>query len=187
MWPAAGISGIKLSAAFSARSGVVVASTRWMSMCSAAGCLGLRRSTSSVRATISRGALVRATVGHPIAPGPQVHHRLDVEHGDVEVGGELLVHGAHRLGVGGVVGRAVVGTARVALGQGVDERALTRRRLALERLRLLNQLVGVRLLVGLHDRVDVRAEHQRLAPVGDGQGRDRGAPLRGRPAVLRRG
>ena len=114
-------------------------------------------------------ALVRPAVGHPVAPRPQVHHRLDVEHGDVEVGGELLVHGAHRVGVSLVVGRAVVGAARVALGQRVDERALTRRGPALERLRLLNQLVGVRLLVGLHHRVDVGAEDQRLAPVGDGQ------------------
>ncbi len=126
-------------------------------------------------------ALVRLAVGHPVAPGPQVHHRLDVEHRDVEVVRELLMHAAHRLGVGGVVGGAVVGAARVALREGVDERLLARRRLGGQRLRLLDHLEGVRLFVGLHHRVDVGPEHQRLAPVGDGERRIEPRRLAERP------
>ena len=61
------------------------------------------------------GAGVRLAVAHPVAPGPQVHHRLDVEHRDVGVVGELRVHGPHGVRVGLVVGVAVFGLARVAL------------------------------------------------------------------------
>ena len=74
-----------------------------------------------------RGALVRSPVGHPVAPGAQVHHRLDVEHRDVGVVGKALVHLAHGLGVRAIVGRAVLGRAGVARREGVDQRPLARR------------------------------------------------------------
>ncbi len=53
MCPAAGINVSSVSAAFSARSGVLVDSMRWMYMCRAPGCFGCARITCSVRATIS--------------------------------------------------------------------------------------------------------------------------------------
>ncbi len=60
---------------------------------------------------------VRTSVRHPVVPRPQVHHRLDVEHRDVEVAREAAVHRAHGLGVGAIVGGAVGGPAAVAPGQ----------------------------------------------------------------------
>jgi hypothetical protein len=112
-----------------------------------------------------RRALVRRAVRHPVAPRPQVHHRLRVHGGDVEVLRVLLLQRAHRGGVGLVARLAVLLLAGVALGQRVDHVALARRRLRLQRDRLLRQLVGLRLVVGVHRRVDVRPQHQRLAPV----------------------
>ena len=85
------------------------------------------------------------------------------------IGGEARADLAHRVGVGAIVGRAVIRGARVARREGVDQRALPWRCGARQRLRLLHELEGVRLVVGLHQRVDVRAEHERLSPVGHGQ------------------
>jgi hypothetical protein len=74
-------------------------------------------------------ARVRLAVAHPVAPRAQVHHRLDVEGGDVEVVGELRVHGLHGVGIRLVVGVAALGLARVPMVERLDERTLAGRRL----------------------------------------------------------
>ena len=74
------------------------------------------------------------------------------------------------------------GRAGVPCGERVDERTLAWRRLRLQRLRLAHEFERVRLVVGLHQRVDVRPQHQGLAPVGHRQSRAEAGRLAERPA-----
>ena len=108
---------------------------------------------------------VRCSVGHPVVPRPQVHHRLGVECCDVEVVQIALRHLAHRLRVGLIAVGALIGVARIAFGQGIDQRPLLLGGLRLQRHGLLRDLVGSRLGLGVHGRIDVRTEHERLPPI----------------------
>ena len=54
----------------------------------------------------------------------------------------------------------------------------------LQRHRLLHHLVGLRLLVGLHQRVDVGPQHERLTPIGHRQVGIETRRLAKRPACL---
>ena len=135
-------------------------------MCRAPGCFGYLADHPFRERDDLRRALVRSPVGHPVPPGTQIHHRLDVQHRDVGVVRKALVHLAHRLGVRTIVGRAVIGGAGIARCECVDQGLLARRGGALQRLGLLHELERVRFVVGLHERVDVGPEHQRLTPVG---------------------
>jgi hypothetical protein len=117
------------------------------------------------------GLGVGDAVAGPVVPWPQVHQRLGVERPRVEVIGEGKGYLPHRLGIGVVGGLAVFGAAGVARRQGVDIGPFTLRRGCLHRHRLLRQLAGARLVGGIHGRIDVRSQHQSLAPVGHGQRR----------------
>ena len=112
------------------------------------------------------GARVWSAIALPVAPRPQVHHRLDIEHRGVEIIREPLVHTAHRVRVRRVARLPIRRRSEYRSRQRVDVRLLARRGAPLHRHRLLHQLVRLRLLVGLHQRVDVRTEHERLTPVG---------------------
>lgn len=84
---------------------------------------------------ISGGDVSGGGVLHPKRPGLQVHERLRVDGGNVEVSLVLLVEGGHGAGEGDVELRlishgelggvsAVAGFGGVALGEGIDEVAL---------------------------------------------------------------
>ena len=80
------------------------------------------------------GGLARAQV--PQLPRCEVHQRVRVEGGDVQIVGCELVNGAHGLGIGRVPDGAVLRglRGRVALAQRLDERALGRRGPAAQRV-----------------------------------------------------
>ena len=61
------------------------------------------------------GARMRRPIALPVAPRPQVHHRLDVEHRRVEIVGESLLQTMHRIGVGRVARLSIRGATGVAL------------------------------------------------------------------------
>jgi hypothetical protein len=73
------------------------------------------------------GARLWRPIGRPEVPGPQVHHRIGEEGGDLEVVRELPGGLAHRVGVGAVeLGALGRGIGRVALGDGLDHGPLRR-------------------------------------------------------------
>ena len=101
----------------------------------------------------------------PVVPRAQVHQRFGVERRDVVVVRELRRDLAHGGGVGRVERHAVgLGVGRIAGREREDQRLLARARLAGERLRVADRRIGGRDRVLLHRHVDVRAEHQCLAP-----------------------
>ena len=110
-----------------------------------------------------------ASAGLPIIPGAEIHHRLGIEHCDLVVVRERGGDFAHRLGVGRVE-RCTLGfrVLRVARRQRGDQRLLARRRIGGERARLLRGGQGRRNRIVLHGKIDVGAEHQRLAPEAHG-------------------
>ena len=110
-------------------------------------------------------SLVGPAVGHPVVPGAQVHGRLDVESLDVEIVREARRHLLHGRGVGLVPRGAVVLVARVTLRDRLDEGLLPGADLALQGDRFLRELQGLWLVLGGHERVDVRTQDQGLAPV----------------------
>ncbi len=116
--------------------------------------------------------LVRPGVGpavpRPVVPGAKVHERFRVHGLGVEVGGVLPGQVPHRVRVGLVRGRAVLLPAGVAARHRVDVGALPRRGFRLHGHGLLGQLVRLRLVVGRHGHVDVRSQHDGLAPVAHG-------------------
>ena len=67
------------------------------------GVLGMACITSSVSATISAVPLHWISVAHPVTPGIQVHHRLDIEHRNVGISREAAMHFPHRVCVGLIV------------------------------------------------------------------------------------
>ena len=101
----------------------------------------------------------------PIIPRAQIHQRFGMEHRDVVVVRELCRDLAHGGRVGRVERRAVgLRVCRVAGCERGDQGLLTRRGLAGERLRVADGGVGRRDRVLLHRHIDVRSEHQCLAP-----------------------
>jgi hypothetical protein len=112
---------------------------------------------------------VWSTVPLPVAPWAQVHHRLDVEHRGVEIVRKPLVHTAHRIRVRRIAWLPIRRATRIPLGERLDVGLLARCAASLQRHRFLHQLVRLRLLVRLHQGVDIRTQHQRLTPVGHRQ------------------
>jgi hypothetical protein len=115
------------------------------------------------------GFRIRDTVSCPVVPRAQVHQRLGVERPGVEIVGKGLDQPAHGVGVGAVGRRPILGATGVARGQRLDVGAFAWRRLGAECQRLLDQGVGLWLLLRIHRRVDVGPEDQRLPPVGHRQ------------------
>ena len=115
-------------------------------------------------------ALGLGAPGLPVVPGLRVHHGFGVEHEDRVVTGILGGHGLHRVGVGGVE-RGALGlrVRRVALLEGRDHRAILRGRAGCQFDRLGERGQRRRDRLGHHRRVDVRPEHQGLAPPGHGE------------------
>ena len=102
-------------------------------------------------------------------PRPQIHERLGAERRGVEVVRITLHQVAHGVGVRGIVRGAIGARHRViALRERRDVRALRLARRRCERLRALRERIRARLRLGAHRHVDVRPEHQRLAPVRHG-------------------
>ena len=103
----------------------------------------------------------------PVIPGLRVHHGLGVEREDRVVTRILLGHGLHRVGVGRVeLGALGLRVRRVALLQSRDQRTIFRRRAGRQFDCLGKRGHRRRDRLGRHRRVDVRPEHQRLAPPG---------------------
>ena len=109
-----------------------------------------------------------AAVG-PVVPGRQVHQRFRVEDGNVEILRKALGDLLHGLRIGLVEGGAVRGwVGGVACRQCLDQRLLPfaragRKGLSL-RKRRQRRLHGR----GVHRRIDVGAEHERLGPEAHG-------------------
>ena len=103
----------------------------------------------------------------PVIPGLRVHHGLGVEREDGVVARILLGHRLHRVGEGRVE-RGALGlrVRRVALLESRDQRTILRRRAGRQLDCLGKRGKRRRHRLGHHRRVDVRPEHQRLAPPG---------------------
>ena len=80
------------------------------------------------------------SVAHPVTPGVQVHHRLDIEHGNVGISGEAAVHLPHRVSVGLIIRLAAFRVAAITLFKGGNKRALARGGFLPERGCLAHQL-----------------------------------------------
>ena len=140
-------------------------------------------STPSIAATASpRRPLARAAIRLPVVPGRGVHQRIGKQHADLRILGKPRMRRGHgvgvRLGKSSLVGR---GIARVAGRKSVDQRPFA-----------LARVGGARLGVGhrhecrlhgavFHRRIDVGAEHERLAPEAHGAARVQRLRLLERP------
>ena len=117
----------------------------------------------------SRMAFRLGAAGLPVIPRRQVHQRFRCEDGDLVVVGIALGDIHHGIGIGAVERTAVGGRIGcVALGQGFDQRLFVR---PCRRRKLLGphrRRHGGSGGGGIHRRVDVRSQHQRLAPVTHG-------------------
>ena len=101
----------------------------------------------------------------PVIPRREVHHRFGVHGLRVVVVGEVRDDVRHRIGVRLVERRTIGGRGiGVALRQRFDQRAVGGLRVVGERQRLLRECGRLRREIGRHRQVDVRPEHERLAP-----------------------
>ena len=129
--------------------------------------LRVRREHALERRDRSRAFRVRLAVTRPVVPRPQVHERFGEDRRRVEVAGILLRQRAHRVGEGPIARLAVVGLARIARGERVDVVALARRsRRGFSATAFCTSASAFGSSSGVHRRVDVGPEHERLPPVG---------------------
>ena len=129
--------------------------------------------------------VIGLTIGRPVLPRPQVHHCFDVQHADVQIVREPLVHIAHGLRICLVVGLTIGGVTGVALAEGVDQRTFFRRRCICARPRLLNKSQRRAFVVWIHRRVDIGSENQCLSPIRHGEIRIEPSRLAERTTRLR--
>ena len=82
--------------------------------------IGIARDDSFGEGHNLRGPFVRHAIAGPVTPRPQIHHRFDVEHGDIIVVGKFQMHLAHRIRICAIASFAIFSVAGVALSQSVD-------------------------------------------------------------------
>ena len=109
---------------------------------------------------------IRFAIAHPVSPGTKIHQRFNKQGGCIQIVWIAFRQGAHCVGVGMVVAFAVRGVCRVALGQRFYVVALARADVARQSLRVFYELARQCFVVGVHGRIDVGAQHQRLTPIG---------------------
>lgn len=103
--------------------------------------------------------------GRPVIPGRQVHQRFGEQHLQGVVGGKVARGLGHRVGIGQVEGGAVgARIGAVAARHGADHGLLLRLGARGQALRFGGGRHCGRHGLGEHRRVDVGAQHQRLAP-----------------------
>ena len=113
-----------------------------------------------------RGSLKRISIPHPVTPGVEIHHRLDIEHRDIEVVRKACMHFPHGIRVGFVVCLALPGFTGIALFQRTDKRTLPWRGLVgHQRCGFLHELQSRHLVLRLHLRIDVGPKHKGLTPI----------------------
>ena len=104
-------------------------------------------------------------LGVVVRPGLQVHQRLGVQHGRIQVVRALLQQAPGRLGVGLVQFAPVVaGLLRVTRRQRLDEGLLARAGVGRQFACALQPLPGVGMVGRVHAGIDMRPQHQRCAP-----------------------
>ena len=107
--------------------------------------------------------------GLPVIPRRQVHQRFGGQHGDLGVGGVAPGDIHHGVGIGGVERAAVRrGIGGVAPGQRIDQRLFMGTRRRRQGLGPRHGGHGGGGGIGVHRRVDIRTQDQRLAPVAHG-------------------
>ena len=149
---------------------------------------GVRASTRSSDAWTSRVSGVRHAVARPVVPRPQVHQRFGVER-RARRGrrGTASTSARHRLGVGAIgrlpVRRPCPCSARRARR---CRRARAAWRRAFSATAFCASASAFGSSSGIHRRVDVRPEHERLTPVRHRAATDRAAPPRRRRGPPRR-